>query len=497
MTIERVRNVELRQKIMSAEEAAKMVNHGMTIATSGFTPAGYPKVVPKAIAERAKGSIKPFKINLYTGASVGDELDGELARAGALHKRLPYQTQKDVRNSINSGEILFLDMHLSSVADQVRNGFLGDIDIAIVEAVAITEDGDIIPSTSLGNTPVFLECAKKVIVEINETHPEALEGIHDIFQPKKPPHRAPLLLSKPFDRIGTPYLKVESDKIAAIVFSDIPDSVSAFREIDETSEKMAKNLIGFLENEVASGRLPENLLPLQSGVGAVANGVLGGLNHSTFENLSMYSEVIQDSVLDLIDSGKLTMASGSSLTLSPKGLNKLYDNLEFYKGKLLLRPQEISNNPEIIRRLGIISMNTAIEVDIFGHVNSTNIMGTKMMNGIGGSGDFTRNAYISIFSTPSIAKDGAISSIVPMVSHCDHTEHDVQIVITEQGVADLRGLSPIERASVIIEKCAHPDYKPALWRYLESCKGRGHIAHDMEKALSWHVRYLKTGTMRE
>lgn len=496
MTVDRIRNRKLQDRIMLPAEAAKIIENGMIIATSGFTPAGYPKVVPKAIADRAQTEGIPSKLSLFTGASVGDELDGAWARAGIIHKRLPYQTQKDLRNSINSGETLFIDMHLSAVADQVRNGFLGDIDIAIVEAVAITEEGYIVPSTSVGNTPVFLEQAKKIIVEINEIHPESLEGIHDIYQPQKPPNREPIPLVRPFDRIGKPYLEVDTDKIIAIVFSDIPDSVSAFREIDETSEKMAQNLIGFLEKEVDSGRLPKELLPLQSGVGAVANAVLGGLNHSDFKKMSMYSEVIQDSVLDLLDSGTLDMASASSLTLSPKGMERFYANLEFYKDRIILRPQEISNNPEVIRRLGIISMNTAIEVDIFGHVNSTNIMGTKMMNGIGGSGDFTRNAYISIFSTPSIARDGAISSIVPMVSHCDHTEHDVQVVITEQGVADLRGLSPIERATAIIENCAHPDYKHALKAYLHASLGKGHVAHDLENALSWHVRFLKNGTMK-
>lgn len=496
MAIERIRNASIREKIMTAEEAALAIETGMTIATSGFTPAGHPKVVPRAIAKRVLEEGAPKKLNLYTGASVGDELDGELARAGAIHKRLPYQTQNDMRKGINAGEIHFLDMHLSSVADQVRNGFLGEIDFAIIEAVAITEEGHVIPSTSLGNTPVFVSCAKKVIIEINSSQPEALEGMHDVYEPVKPPHRQPIPILKSTDRIGTPYLSIDPDKIHGVVFSDIPDSVSPFRGTDEVSEKISQNLIAFLEREVAMGRLPENLLPLQSGVGAVANAVLGGLNQSAFKDLNMYSEVIQDSVLDLLDSGTLSMASASSLTLSPKGLEKLYQNLSFYKDKIIIRPQEISNNPEVIRRLGIISMNTAIEVDIFGHVNSTNIMGTKMMNGIGGSGDFTRNAYISIFSTPSTAKDGMISSIVPMVSHCDHTEHDVQIVITEQGVADLRGLSPKERAAQIIEKCAHPDYKEALWSYLDGYKHGGHIAHDMEKALSWHIQFLKTGSMK-
>lgn len=144
-------------------------------------------------------------------------------------------------------------------------------------------------------------------------------------------------------------------------------------------------------------------------------------------------------------------------------------------------------------------MNTAIEADIYGNVNSTHIMGTSMMNGIGGSGDFARNGGLSIFMTPSTAKGGAISSIVPMVSHVDHTEHDVQIIVTECGIADLRGKSPRERAELVIENCCHPDYRPALRDYYERAKAvaKGqHTPHDLNTALSWHQRYLDTGSMK-
>ena len=128
----------------------------------------------------------------------------------------------------------------------------------------------------------------------------------------------------------------------------------------------------------------------------------------------------------------MKFASSCSLTAEQRcALESVYDNLDWFRPRILLRPQEISNNPEIVRRLGIISINTAIEVDIFGNVNSTHVMGRQMMNGIGGSGDFTRNAYLSIFTCPSTAKGGKISTIVPLVSHVDHSEHSVQIIATE------------------------------------------------------------------
>lgn len=492
----RVRSRKFLSKIMSAEEAASMIEDGMTIACSGFTPAGYPKAVSLALAERIRRGER-LKLNLWTGASVGPELDGALASVDAIRKRLPYQTDDLLRNKINSGEVDYVDIHLSHCPQLIRYGFLGEVDLAVVEAVAINEDGGIIPSTSVGNSPTFVEVAKKVIVELNLTQPLELEGMHDIYIPQDPPLRREIPIYRPDDRIGLPYIPCDPEKIVGIVVSDIPDNQRPFDSVDEISKRMAENLIDFLRFEIKMGRLPRNLLPLQSGVGSVANAVLAGFLYSEFNDLWVYTEVIQDSMLDLIDAGKLRFASGTSLTFSPSALKRFYEGIRRYRNYMVLRPQEISNNPEVIRRLGVIAMNTAIEVDIYGHVNSTNLLGSRMMNGIGGSGDFSRNAYLSIFQTPSTAKGGAISKIVPMVSHVDHTEHEVHLVVTEWGVADLRGKSPRERAREIIGRCAHPDYRDMLWDYFNrACARGGHEPHLLEEALSWHIRLIEKGSMR-
>ena len=326
--------------------------------------------------------------------------------------------------------------------------------------------------------------------------------MHDVFIPLDPPNREPIMITETDQKIGTPYIVAGPDKITAVVYSEVGDTVRPLAPLDDESRKMASNLIEFLKGEVAKGTLPPNLLPLQSGVGNVANAVLAGLAESDFENLEFYSEVIQDSAFDLIDCGKFVKVSGTSLTPSETGLVRFIEDIDFYCDKIILRPQEISNNPEVARRLGVISMNTAIEIDIYGNVNSTHVMGTRMMNGIGGSGDFTRNAQISIFLTGSTAKNGDISAIVPMVSHHDHTEHDVMVIVTEQGVADLRGTSPRERAQLIINNCAHPDYKPMLQDYFDRAvaatvpKGIGHTPHIIGEALSWHARFVETGSMK-
>ena len=495
---DRVRNKGLHAKIVSPEQAASIIKPGMNVGGSGFTLSGYPKAVPLALAERMKK--ENFKINLWTGASVGKEFDGALAEADGIRQRLPYITGDAIRKNINCGKIDYLDLHLSHAAQMSRYGFLGGkVDIALIEACAITEEGHLIPTTSLGNSASFVQDADLVIVEINTSQPTELEGMHDVCVPLNPPRRQPIPLVNPDDRVGTTYIPCGPEKIACIVPCDIPDDVRPLGEIDADARAMSGHLIEFLNNEVKRGRLPANLLPLQSGVGSVANAVISGLVDSPYQNLHVFTEVIQDGMFDLIDAGKLTFASSTALTPSPEGLQRFYAKIGDYRQKILLRPQEIANSPEVIRRLGVIAMNTAIEFDIYGHVNSTHIMGAKMMNGIGGSGDFARNGYLTIFFTSSLAKEGAVSSVVPMCSHIDHTEHDVDVFITERGVADVRGLSPKERARVIIEKCAHPDYQPLLRDYFERAEqatGFTHTPHLLEEALSFHTRFLKTGSMK-
>lgn len=495
---DRLRNIKAFDLIRSPEEAAAFICDGMTVGVSGFTPSGYPKAVPMALAERGKKG-EELKIDLYSGASVGPEIDAALTEVGMIRKRLPYQTNNAVRQKINKGDIDYIDMHLSQSPQYVNYGALGKIDVAIVEGLAITQEGHIIPTTGVGNAPTFLKNAEKVIVEINLKKPVNLEGMADIALLDNPPHRKPIAICTPADRIGTPHMVCGFDKIAGIVITNVQDKTRPLGEVDDDSKKISDNIIKFFNQEVSAGRLTKSLLPLQSGVGSVANAVLYGLCDSDYEELTCYTEVVQDSMLDLLRSGKAVMASTTAISPSPDALEVFLKEIEFFKDKIILRPQEISNHPEVVRRLGVIAMNTAIEADIYGNVNSTHIMGSKMMNGIGGSGDFSRNGAITIFSTPSTAKDGKISSIVPMVSHVDHTEHEVMVLVTEQGFADLRGLSPKERAIKVIENCAHPKFRDSLMDYYKrACDSSAlHTPHLLNEALSWHARFLETGTMME
>jgi len=483
---------------LTAEEAAELIPHSSTVAFSGFTPAGAAKAVPKALAERARrlhGAGHPFQIRVLTGASIGPSLDDALAEADAISWRAPYQSSGQLRKRINDGRVAFVDMHLSHVPQSVLFGFFGPVDIAVIEATEVTADGKVYLTTSIGASPTFLQVARRVVIEINRHHPRRVSEMADIIIPGPPPHRHALALDHPLQRVGTPYARVDPARVVGVVETNQPDELGGFDPADPFSRAIAGHVVQFLLDELATGRIPPEFLPLQSGVGNVANAVMEGLGENPdIPNFLMYTEVYQSAAFELMLRGRLLGASTCALTLSPQQTRVLTEQLDFFGPRIVLRPQEISNNPALLRQLGVISMNTALEVDLYGHVNSTHVCGQTMMNGIGGSGDFARNAYLSIFMCPSVAKGGRISTVVPMCTHVDHNEHSVQVIVTEQGLADLRGLAPAQRARTMIERCAHPAYRDYLHWYIREA-GPGHIRHDLGRCFELHQNLLRHGTM--
>ena len=484
--------------ILTAAEAACYINDGDGVGISGFTLSGTPKTVLPEVAKRAEeahAAGKPFKINLYTGASTGDAIDGMLTRAKALNFRAPFISNPTVREGINNNEIVYNDLHLSLMAQDLRYGYLGKVDVAILEAIDITPDGKVYLTTAGGIGQTVANLADRIIIERNTFHHTM--GLHDVYEPQDPPYRKEIPIYNAGDRIGKPYVQVDPKKVVGVVEVCLPNEQVVFKELDPVTRKIGENVVNFILNDIKRGIIPATGLPIQSGIGNVANAVLKALGENDeLPVLDLYSEVLQDSVIGLMEKGRVNVGSTCSLSLSQECLQHVYDNIDFFRDRLILRPSEISNHPEIIRRLGLIAMNTAIAIDLYGCVNSSHIGGTRLMNGIGGSGDFARNAYVSIFTCPSTQKGGMISSIVPMVTHTDHTEHDVRVVVTEWGVADLRGKGPDERAKLLIENCAHPEYRNLLWDYLKITK-KGHVSHNIVAALAMHATYDSDGDMRK
>ena len=374
----------MRFPILTPEEAAELFYNDCNCGFSGFTAPGAPKMVTQAIAakaERLHAQGEPFKINIVTGASTSDKCDGMLARANAIGRRTPYQNHPDLRKRINSHDAHYFDLHLSETAQKLRYGFIGDIDIAIIEVSDIQDDGTVVVGTGVGNVPTIAMMAKRIIIELNEKLRHALYGLHDIYIPLDPPCRREIPIFKPSDRIGSPVLKLDPEKIVGVVMSDSYEGVRPFTPLDDTTKMIGANVCRFLIGEMKAGRIPSSFLPIQSGVGNVANAVLYGLaDAKEIPPFQMYTEVIQDAVIELMKNGRCSFGSTSSLTVSNEVEEEVISNIDFFKEHLVVRPVEISNNPEVIRRLGVIAMNTALEADIFGNINSTHVTGTKKMD---------------------------------------------------------------------------------------------------------------------
>lgn len=351
--------------VLTAEEAARCITHHQTIAFSGFTPAGAAKAIPRALAAYAAEEHEignPFQIGVVTGASTGPSLDGALARAEAVLWRTPYQADPDLRDLINRGRTRFFDMHLSLLPQYVRYGYLGNVDWAVVEVCDLNDAGEVVLTASVGASPTFLRYADNILLEVNAKHAAALRGLHDIYEPADPPNRREVPIYTASDRIGSETVHLNPSKIRGVVYNEEDDEARELKPAGGITPKIGENLADFLAGEIRRMRLPRGFLPVQSGIGNIANTVLQVMGaHPDIPPFQMYSEVLQDSVIDLMMEGKITFASATALALSPDKMRLLHENRDFFRQRIVLRPQEITNSPEIARRLGVISINTERE----------------------------------------------------------------------------------------------------------------------------------------
>ncbi|MDP1991380.1 MAG: acetyl-CoA hydrolase/transferase C-terminal domain-containing protein [Syntrophales bacterium] len=491
---ERIRHRESLAKVMTAREAAGLFRDGMMVATSGSTM-GFPKATFGALAERIKAE-GGLKIDLLCAGPLSSEFEDILFEAGGIRKRIGAVGGAKLRGGINRGEVTFIEGKGSSLPLQVKRGWFGPLDMAVIEAVGLTEDGQIIPSTAVYDAQEWIEAASQVIVEINLNRPLSLEGLHDVCPRGDDP--IPVVVGNPLKRIGVPYFPVDPRKIKAIVTSDLGDKPSKEAKPDTMGAVIGLYLVDFFRKEIAAGRLNESLPPLELGFGELFGNMMRKIGESGFKNFRFHLPMVSDPVFELVAAGKVDWVAGIALRLSAEAWKRFEQEPGRYKKFMVLRPVTVNGCAELIQRMGVVAINGCLEMDLLGQVNSSHVLGTKIMAGIGGTYDYSRNSLYSIFIARSTTKGGDISSIVPRVSHVDHTMHDVDVLVTEQGLADLRGLDPRERAAEIIGKCAHPDYKEMLSDYLERAKKEpGHIPVLMEEAGSFHARFKRTGSMKE
>ncbi|UHQ98526.1 acetyl-CoA hydrolase (plasmid) [Natrinema zhouii] len=469
--------------LTDAASAAAQIDSDATVLTSGFGSVGYPKRIPLALAE----SDRELSLTVVSSGNVGDEIDVSLVESGAIDRRFTYQSSAAARAATNRREIAFSDRNASSIGDDIQYGGLVDPDVAIVEAIAVGEDW-FVPSTSIGQVPAFVEATDELLVEVNHRQPLEVQSLHDVYRPDAPPSRGPIPLTEPGDRIGTSAIGFDPEKLVGVVEADRADDTYSFREPTDDDLAIADNLGDFLAAELERSPAFEDEVHFQFGVGSLGNALMGELRSLEFgdRDVAYFGELIQDGLFDMLDAGELECASATALALTDEGQDRLFADVERYARDVVLRPTDVSNHPGLIDRFGVIGVNSAIEFDIYGNVNSTHVGGTRMINGVGGSGDFNRNALLTICALPSTHDDGEISRVIPMAFHVDHTEHDIDVFVTEQGVADVRGCSPIERAERIVDRCAHPSFETRLRDYLDDVRDQSaHIPHDIRRAAEW------------
>ena len=483
----------LKNRVTSVAKATEIIVDGMTVAMSGYAMAGYPKAIPEELVRRKNEGLK-LSINLITGANV-PWLDALLGGAEIISGRAPMCQSKVLSSQVNTQKVYFVEQQMCKMPRLLRSHSFGNIDVVVVEALAVTEDG-LIPTTSVGLTKYLMEAANEIIVEINSAQPEILFGLHDVYIPKPAPATEPIPLTSCTDRIGSAFIPFDVSKIKFIVETDKPENTVSLTTCLPESRKIAENLFSFFEKEYHTkngGVIP----PIQMGFGNIADAVADLLQTSEFNNLEFFCGGISENILELLKNGKAFGVSTAGITMN-ENAGKILEQIPDVHKKLILRNGDMINNAEIIGRLGIVALNTGIEIDIYGNVNSSHIGGKSVVNGIGGGANFAQNAGLSVMLISSLSKGGAISNIVPMVSHQDICEHDIDVVITENGYADLRGLDDLQRAEAIISNCAAEEYQHQLLDYFEASKELGgHHPQNPQMAFRWYERLQETGAMHE
>jgi succinyl-CoA:acetate CoA-transferase len=484
----------LNKHTTSADRAADLIKDGMRVAMSGYAMAGYPKAVVEALIERKKSG-EELLIELITAANapwLDDKLGGEQVLSG----RAPMCASRTVASQANNGSLRYVEQQMSRMTRLLRRGSFGKIDVAVIEALGFDKNGNLIPTTSIGMAHHLMNAADQIVIEINSAQPDILSKLHDVHIPAAPPDTQPIPLVRIDQRIGRSGIPIDLEKVRAIVETDIPERMESQPKGNPETKEIADHLFNFLELEVQE--TGKSLPPIQMGFGSIADSIADAFRRSDFRDLSFFSGGITEPVMELLVSGKVTAISTGGVGMSER-VEQILTGTPNLQDHLVIRNGDIINNAELIGRFGLLALNTGIEIDIYGNVNSSHIAGSRVVNGIGGGANFAQNAGLSVILIPSTAKGGAISSIVPMVSHLDIGEHDVDVIVTEHGLADLRGLDDGERAQAIIANCASETYREPLEAYLRKAKelSGGHHPQLPEDAFKWYRRLKENGSMLE
>jgi len=478
-TVERIRSKALRARVMDADAAVeRFVPDRGSIAFSCMGGTSLAKEVPDALARSADAG-RRYDLTLLTGGATTTRFETAMARVG-VRRRYPYLSEA-ARKAVNDGSVEFFDCRIGEFPELVREGaFTGGrpIDVAVVEATSIDERGRLVPGLAVDALPAFVDGSRHVIVELNEAKPD-LKGLHDIYRVRP---GVPLPIRDVRDRIGRPYVSVPASKVVAIVESQREDEPSgAYSRPSPTDSRIAERIATFLEGELKrdawGGRFA-----LQLGAGPLAAALMEVL---PFRGADVWTEGIPLRWIAILGEQVRGISTTSMYQLPGDGpaLDELSERLDSVLKHVVLRPYDVTNSLEVIARLNVVTIQQAIEVDLFSGANASHV-GRNAHNGVGGSPDFTRAARLVVVAMPSTAAGDRYSRIVPLLASADIPRQDVDVLVTEQGIADLRVLSPRERAEAIIDRCSHPRFRDDLWAYYRKAKETGgHLPFRLDGAV--------------
>lgn len=483
MMMERVRLREFESKVMDPMNVVKnFIVNGLSIGFGGMGGQSVPKAIPRAIAELVEKENLQISLNIFAGGGGTPQFERSLSKID-VRRRYYYLSGNYSRNRVNEAKTELFDYWVGEYSRSLREGSINSgkkLDLTVIEATAIDNSGNIVPSLSVDASTALIDASKKLIIEINESKP-ILSGLHDIYKLMR---GRPIEIRSVKDKIGLPYISVPRSKIAAIVLtSEREEAGGSYSAVEEQDLRISENIVEFLEGEYQRHKISVRN-PIQLGAGPIASAVMEKLARN---HLRVWSEITPAKWTESLGS-KVDYISASAFYILPgeeKFLDFIYENLNYIRKHAILRPSEIANSMEIISRLEVVVLQQAIEIDIFGNANVSHING-KIYNGVGGSGEFTRAAKLTILVLPSTASKGRYSRIVPMLSNVDIPKQDIDVIITEVGIADLRGLSPRERATLIIDHCSNQKFKDMLNEYyFKALKSGGHLPFDFLAALKF------------
>jgi len=416
------------QRLTSAENAVKMIQSGMRVFLTGNC--SVPQVVLKALVDRAP---QLEKVEIVQVLTIGT---ADYVKPG-LEKHLRVNTlfiSDNVRGAVNDGRADFTPAHLS----QIPRLFAEDViplDAALIQVSPPDEHGFCSFGVEVGVTKTAARSASIVIAEINPNMPRTL---------------------------GDAFIHISKIQYAIPVDYKLPEV--AMGQPTELSKRIGQHVAGLIENGST----------LQMGIGAIPDGVLYYLRDK--RHLGIHTELFSDGVIDLYEAGVITnerktLHPGKMIAGFLLGTQRLYDFVD-NNPVVELHPTEYINDPFIIaQNEKMVAINSAIEVDLTGQVCADSI-GTRMYSGTGGQVDFIRGAarskggkpIIALPSSTTTSKGETFSRIVPILkpgAGVVTTRNDVHYVVTEYGVADLRGKSIRQRARALMD-IAHPNQRAGL-----------------------------------